>query len=48
MLRKKMFGDAMREVERIILLRVVDQKWMDHIDNMEQLRQGIFLRICSA
>ena len=38
------FGDAMREVERIILLRVVDQKWMDHIDNMEQLRQGINLR----
>ena len=34
----------MREVERIILLRVVDQKWMDHIDNMEQLRQGINLR----
>ena len=38
------FGDAMREVERVILLRVVDQKWMDHIDNMEQLRQGINLR----
>lgn len=38
------FGDAMREVERIMLLRVVDQKWMDHIDNMEQLRQGINLR----
>ena len=38
------FGEAMREVERVILLRVVDQKWMDHIDNMEQLRQGIYLR----
>ena len=38
------FGDVMREVERVILLRVVDQKWMDHIDNMEQLRQGINLR----
>lgn len=38
------FGDAMREIERIIMLRVVDQKWMDHIDNMEQLRQGIYLR----
>ncbi|MBQ2614167.1 MAG: preprotein translocase subunit SecA [Clostridia bacterium] len=38
------FGDAMREVERVLLLRVVDQKWMDHIDNMEQLRQGINLR----
>ncbi len=38
------FGDAMREVERILMLRVVDRKWMDHIDNMEQLRQGINLR----
>ncbi len=38
------FGDAMREVERVLMLRVVDQKWMDHIDNMEQLRQGINLR----
>ncbi len=38
------FGDAMREIERVLLLRVVDQKWMDHIDNMEQLRQGINLR----
>ncbi len=38
------FGEAMRDVERVILLRVVDQKWMDHIDNMEQLRQGINLR----
>ena len=33
--------DNMREVERVILLRVVDKKWMDHIDNMDQLRQGI-------
>ena len=38
------FGDAMRDVERILMLRVVDQKWMDHIDDMEQLRQGINLR----
>ena len=38
------FGDMIREVERILLLRVVDQKWMAHIDNMEQLRQGINLR----
>ncbi len=38
------FGETMREVERVILLRVVDQKWMDHIDNMEQFRQGINLR----
>ncbi len=34
----------MREVERICLLRNVDLKWMDHIDNMDQLRQGIRLR----
>ena len=42
--REAMFGDNMREVERVILLRVVDAKWMDHIDSMEQLRQGINLR----
>ena len=34
----------MREVERIILLRVVDEYWMDHIDAMQELRQGIRLR----
>ncbi len=37
-------GQSMREVERIILLRVVDEKWMAHIDAMDQLRQGIGLR----
>ncbi len=37
-------GIDMGEVERVILLRVVDQKWMDHIDDMDQLRQGIGLR----
>ena len=36
--------NQMREVERVIMLRVVDQKWMDHIDAMDQLRQGIGLR----
>ncbi|OPJ56044.1 preprotein translocase subunit SecA [Alkalithermobacter paradoxus] len=36
--------DRMREIERIILLQVVDTKWMDHIDAMDQLRQGIGLR----
>ncbi|WP_102401176.1 preprotein translocase subunit SecA [Haloimpatiens massiliensis] len=36
--------EAMREVERVLLLRVVDTKWMDHIDNMEHLKQGIGLR----
>ena len=42
--KENLFGENMREVERVILLRVVDAKWMDHIDNMEQLRQGINLR----
>ncbi len=42
--QEQLFGDAIREVERIILLRTVDAKWMDHIDCMEQLRQGISLR----
>jgi preprotein translocase subunit SecA len=36
--------ETMREVERVIMLQVVDQKWMDHIDNMDQLKQGIGLR----
>ncbi|HLR60047.1 MAG TPA: preprotein translocase subunit SecA [Pseudogracilibacillus sp.] len=36
--------DQMREFEKVILLRVVDTKWMDHIDQMDQLRQGIHLR----
>lgn len=36
--------EHMREIERVIMLRVVDQKWMDHIDDMDQMRQGIGLR----
>ncbi|SDM20410.1 preprotein translocase subunit SecA [Sediminibacillus halophilus] len=36
--------DQMREFEKVILLRSVDTKWMDHIDQMDQLRQGIHLR----
>jgi preprotein translocase subunit SecA len=36
--------EQIREVERIILLKVIDRKWMDHIDDMDQLRQGIGLR----
>jgi preprotein translocase subunit SecA len=35
--------ELMREAERVVLLRVIDQKWMQHIDDMEQLRQGIGL-----
>lgn len=39
------FGEEqMREFEKVILLRAVDTKWMDHIDAMDQLRQGIHLR----
>ncbi len=37
-------SDHMREVERVVLLKVVDTKWMDHIDNMDHLKQGIGLR----
>ena len=33
-------AESMREVERVILLKVIDRKWMDHIDDMDQLRQG--------
>jgi len=36
--------DKIREVERFILLKVIDRKWMDHIDDMDQLRQGIGLQ----
>ena len=37
-------GFSMRDVERMVLLRVVDSKWMDHIDAMDQFRRGIGLR----
>ena len=44
-LREAEFGEEkFREVERVILLQVVDSKWMDHIDAMDQFRQGIGLR----
>ncbi len=36
--------EQFRELERVILLRVIDRKWMDHIDDMDQLRQGIGLQ----
>ncbi len=43
--REKEYGeDLMREIERVMLLRTVDEHWMEHIDNMEELRQGIGLR----
>lgn len=45
-IKEREFGEVekFREVERVVLLQVVDSKWMDHIDAMDQLRQGIGLR----
>ena len=37
-------AELMRELERVIMLRVVDEYWMDHIDAMEELKKGIVLR----
>jgi preprotein translocase subunit SecA len=43
--KEQEFGsELMRELERVVLLRIVDQKWMDHIDDMDQLQHGIRLR----
>ena len=36
--------EQFRELERVVLLKVIDQKWMDHIDDMDQLRQGVGLQ----
>ncbi|SKC55697.1 preprotein translocase subunit SecA [Maledivibacter halophilus] len=41
---KEITEERMREVERVILLKIVDTKWIDHIDAMDQLKQGIGLR----
>ena len=37
-------SEDLRELERVVLLKVVDEKWMDHIDNMDELKNGIGLR----
>lgn len=43
--KEKEFGEEdLRELERVVMLKVVDQKWMDHIDNMDELKNGIGLR----
>jgi len=42
--RKQLGEELMREFEKVVVLRAVDSKWMDHIDQMDQLRQGIHLR----
>ena len=40
--KEKQFGEEnMREVERVVLLRVIDTKWMEHIDSMDQMRKEI-------
>lgn len=44
-LKEITFGsEVMRELERVVLLKFVDSKWMDHIDAMDELRKGIYLR----
>ena len=43
--KEKEFGiENLRELERVVFLKVVDEKWMDHIDNMDELKNGIGLR----
>ncbi len=43
--KDKLFGEEqMREIERVVLLKNVDRYWMDHIDNMDELKKGIHLR----
>ncbi len=43
--KEKDFGEnELRELERVVVLKVVDEKWMDHIDNMDELKNGIGLR----
>jgi preprotein translocase subunit SecA len=42
--REKELGPFIRDLERVVVLRAVDSKWMDHIDAMDQFRQGVHLR----
>ena len=42
--KSERFGETLRELERVVLLKVVDQKWMEHIDNMDELKNGVGLR----
>ena len=42
--KSEKFGETLRELERVVLLKVVDQKWMEHIDNMDELKNGVGLR----
>lgn len=44
-IKEKEIGEnTLREIERVVMLKVVDQKWMDHIDSMDELKDGIGLR----
>ncbi|MBX5437683.1 MAG: preprotein translocase subunit SecA [Alicyclobacillaceae bacterium] len=42
--REEELGPVLRDLERVVVLRAVDSKWMDHIDAMDQFRQGVHLR----
>ena len=43
--KEQEFGEEnLRELERVVMLKIVDQKWMDHIDNMDELKKGIGLQ----
>ena len=43
--KKTEFGtEQLRDLERVVMLKIVDQKWMDHIDSMDELKNGIGLR----
>ena len=42
--KSEKFGESMRELERVITLKIVDEKWMEHIDNMDELKNGVGLR----
>ena len=42
--KEEELGEQIREIERVLLLKVIDQKWTDHLDNMDQMKQGINLQ----
>ena len=42
--KEREYGEIMRELERVVMLQCVDRHWMDHIDDMDELRRGIGLR----
>jgi len=42
--KEELFGEDMREIERVVLLRSVDENWVEHLEAMDQMRQGVFLQ----